>query len=447
MKTFALQQKYIIIAFLLISSFSSNLIGQKKIKKGNIVDPALVFEYAIYFSENSKVDKKHAIEIIQKQYKEFELIDTFPKFENIIRPQLLISEITNVPKDFVAPDLEYLKYCGRGLTEDQEKLLQKSKYVLLFDFLCPNESLYKSMKSANNLMLELAKNENDILWDSETRECFSKEFWKENRLLNDGEINISRHITMHLYQKGDFCRVITLGMLKFGLPDLCIENLSCYNSLSLASLINLTAQTLYEKKTISKKGKLIVDIDRLKNQKLKTDLLNFLKENAQRKQEIDLIVGTWEEGDPENRLFEIAFSKENPQVEQDELISKIFGSKDEVSYISHNEKIIEAHERAKEKIPQLFEKFSKGLATGTHLLIKFPFENEEEQREWMWVEIVKWEKDVIIGLLQNEPHVIKDLKAGQEVTKNIDEMFDYLIYYPDGTEEGNETGKIIQGKK
>ncbi len=134
-------------------------------------------------------------------------------------------------------------------------------------------------------------------------------------------------------------------------------------------------------------------------------------------------------------------------MEQDQLISTIFGAKDEVSYISHNDKIIAAHERAMEKIPALYEKFSKGLPTGTHLLIKFPFENEEEQREWMWVEIVKWEKDMVQGLLQNEPHLIKDLKAGQEIPKQIDEMFDYLIYYPDGIEEGNETGKIMQEKK
>ena len=45
-------------------------------------------------------------------------------------------------------------------------------------------------------------------------------------------------------------------MLKFGLPDICIENLSCHSNQNIASLINLTAQTLLDKKAINKKGKL-----------------------------------------------------------------------------------------------------------------------------------------------------------------------------------------------
>ena len=236
-------------------------------------------------------------------------------------------------------------------------------------------------------------------------------------------------------------------MLKFGLPDLCIENLSCYNNLSLASLINLTSQTLFERKKIDKSGQLKIDIDLLKNQELKTSLISSLVEKAQKKANINIQEGIWEAGDPENKIIEIVFSNENPQVEQDQLISKIFGVKDEVSYISHNDRILAAKERAKEKIPELYEKFNLGLPTGTHLLIKFPFENEKEQREWMWVEVVKWEKDQVKGLLQNDPHIVKKLKSGQEVEKNINEMFDYIIYYPDGTKEGNETGKIIQEGK
>lgn len=444
-----MQYKIIIIGLFLSNIFSIYSFGQNKFNAVKIVDEQVVFEYAIYFSKESSIDKSKAIEIIKAKYENFGIVDSLPKLENVVRPQIVISEIKNVAKDFVAPDIEYLKYCGRGLNEDQKKTLQASSYVLIFDFLCPQKKLLESMQKANNLVFDLMKSEDDFLWDSETRECFTKEYWKEYRLIKNNEVNLSKHITMHLYQKDDYdyCRVITLGMLKFGLPDLCIENLSCYNNVGLANLINLTAQTLHERKKINKNGQLQVDIDLLKNQELKTSLINSLVENAQRKADINIQEGTWEEGDPENVLIEIVFSKENPQVEQDQLLSKIFGAKDEVSYISHNDKILAAKERAKEKIPELYKKFNLGLPTGTHLLIKFPFENEEEQREWMWVEVVKWEKDQVKGLLQNDPHIVKKLKSGQEVEKNINEMFDYIIYYPDGTEEGNETGRIIQGGK
>jgi uncharacterized protein YegJ (DUF2314 family) len=302
--------------------------------------------------------------------------------------------------------------------------------------------MLSTMQNANKLITELIINENDIIWDSETRECFTKDFWNENRLIKDNSINVSKHITIHLYQKNDYCRAITLGMLKFGLPDICIENLPCHSNLSVSSLINLTAQTFLDKKTIDKKGKLSIDIDLVKNQELKTDLLNSVEVKAEKKAEINISQGVWEEGDPQNRIIEIGFPKKNPQIEQDELIAKVFGAKDEVSYLIHDDELLAASERAKRKIPELYNKFSKGLPLGTHMLIKFPFENMKGEREWMWVEIVKWEDKTIKGLLQNDPQIVKTLKTGQEVTKNIDDMFDYILYLPDGTQEGNETGML-----
>lgn len=359
---------------------------------------------------------------------------------------LNITEVNNVPKDFVAPDMEYLKYCGRGMDEQQKKTLQSSKYVLIFNFFTEKAKLIPTMQKANRLMLELSKNRNDFIWDSMTRECFSREFWKGNLLIEGETINLSQHITMHLYPKGDYCRLITLGMQKFDLPDICIENLSCYSNMSLASLINLTAQAMYEEEILLVNWTLTPHIDSLKNQELKEMLINSLEENAQKTASLKFKEGTWEEGDPDNFIIEMEFSKKNPQVEQEALISTIFGSKDEISYISHNERILAASEKAKEKIPELYKKFNEGLSVGTTLLFKFPFENKEEQREWMWVEVIEWKNDRVVGLLQNDPQVVTHLKAGQKVIKDVNLMFDYILYFEDGTSEGNETGKIIMGK-
>ena len=61
----------------------------------------------------------------------------------------------------------------------------------------------------------------------------------------------------------------------------------------------------------------------------------------------------------------------------------------------------------------------------------------------MWVEITEWRGDEVKGLLQNEPVLVTHVKSGQLVTKDINLMFDYIIYNEDGTQEGNETGKIM----
>ena len=38
--------------------------------------------------------------------------------------------------------------------------------------------------------------------------------------------DLSKHLVIHAYQKGELVRAITLGMEKFGLPDLVIDQSS-----------------------------------------------------------------------------------------------------------------------------------------------------------------------------------------------------------------------------
>lgn len=431
--------RFLIFALLTVTLSSS----QNKIPKGNLSDDTIFFEFAIYFLKNDKIDDDEAKKIFKDQYPNFKVHDTFPNPDTLKGNNVIITGVDNVMIDFPPMDLEYLKYTNQGLTEREKTDLQTSKYALVLDFTCEKNQLIASLKKANDYIFSLIKNKDAVVFDSETRETFSKKFWKEKRLISNKSVNLAEHITIHFYQKDEFCRAISLGMLKFGLPDIVIENLSCKSGPELASFINLIAQTLFEKQALEKSGVLNLDINTIENKPLKTRLLSDLYENATKQAEVQLIEGCLEEGDPENRLIEVAFSSDNPQIEQNEVISKIFGSLDEVTFLKHDEKLEAASNRAKAKIPELQKLFLAGLPLNTHLLIKFPFESEDGQREWMWVEITKWKGEKVDGLLQNDPRFVMTLKAGQKVTKNINDMFDYILYKPDGSQEGNETGEII----
>ena len=65
----------------------------------------------------------------------------------------------------------------------------------------------------------------------------------------------------------------------------------------------------------------------------------------------------------------------------------------------------------------------------------------------MWVEVNKWEGSTLRGPLQNQPHNIPELQAGQEVEVEQDKVFDYIHKLPDGSTEGNETGKLIEAAR
>ncbi len=77
------------------------------------------------------------------------------------------------------------------------------------------------------------------------------------------------------------------------------------------------------------------------------------------------------------------------------------------------------------------------------LLLKAPFATSSGGRVWMWVEVVSWKGDRVEGILQNDPYYVPGLKAGSRVAFSEADVVDFLHTLPDGTEEGNETGKIL----
>ena len=67
----------------------------------------------------------------------------------------------------------------------------------------------------------------------------------------------------------------------------------------------------------------------------------------------------------------------------------------------------------------------------------------DDNTEFMWVELVSRNETNVTGLLMSNPRFIPDLAPGAEVTKAIDEAFDFIWEKADGTQEGNETSEII----
>jgi uncharacterized protein YegJ (DUF2314 family) len=165
---------------------------------------------------------------------------------------------------------------------------------------------------------------------------------------------------------------------------------------------------------------------------------------------LSLKKGKWEEGDPQNRLIEIAFDRyagRDIHAMQESRMSSLFGWEDETSAVKHDEELLAASKRAKSQLPALLKAFSKGLAPGEFIQVKAPFKAVDGGNEWMWVEIIEWQGNSIKGLLKNEPFNVPSLHGGQIVEVSQEDIFDYIRNYPDGRQEGNETGAIIEKMK
>lgn len=353
----------------------------------------------------------------------------------------------DVPNEYTPPDGEHLARFGHGLSDAQIEQLGDSKEALILRFSYRRKHVWEGLRAAQELMAELAVASGGLIWDESTRQVFAADAWKK-RLAEwtEGVPDVSRHTVIHAYKSDDYLRAITLGLGKFGLPDVVVEGFSPSQTRNTGNLINLFAQALAEGGTIGDAGQFDLDFKAIRSPQVREKHLSKLRENATGLALLTLRQGTWEEGDPENRLIELSFDRGTGPDSSSRLegtLASAFGFVDEVTRIKHNAELEAASERARKKLPDLERTFNKGLEPGETLLLKAPFKTPDEGREWMWVEVVRWKGDAISGLLMNEPHDIPELHAGQEVEVSQGDIFDYIRRHPDGTMEGNETGKII----
>ena len=461
MKSIPTMLRAIILLFLaLISAFvflySGKLTAQEPsdsvqefVPAGPLMTETIHFQYAVYYLPSPSDDPQKILrQLLAEEKNGPAIVEKIP--ETINSPIIGVRVSENPRQDYAPPSLESLKYFGHGLTHQQAEQLQQSHFVIVMDFAHDNTHVWEGLRAANRITEELARRTGGVVWDEESRELFTPEEWRKRRIkpwLNDGVPDISKYITIHAYNSGEYVRAITLGMSKFGLPDVVIGESSWSRNRSIGHLINLFCQALAEGAVIKKSGEYDLDIREIQNREVRDFHLKSLISKATAVAKLTLKKGIWEDGDPHNRLIEVAFDRYaggDVHARQEKMIGILFGSEDGVVRIKHDEELLAASRRAKEKLPMLKKKFTEGLDPGGYILVKAPFKTPKGGNEWMWVEVTEWKGNNIKGLLDNEPFYVPSLHGGQMVEVKQEDVFDYIVRHPDGTQEGNETGEIIK---
>ena len=415
---------------------------------GNLQRGPIAFELAIYLPKASKTTALPALRQRVKASGMPTLVDALPKTPPAA-PILLAKLLDTVQKDYRPPNLDMLQRFGRGLSRDQAQTLQKVDDALVLRFAHPTPSALPAYRAALQLAEQVARDTQGLLWDEETREVFTPDEWRKRRLDSwAGDLpDAAFQTVIHAYKGDKQVRAITLGMVKFGLPDVVIDDFSWSNNRQMGNLLNAFVQALVEGATLKTPGQYELDLRSLRHAPVKDGLLPSLKSNAKAVARLTLVHGKAESGDPDNRLLEVKFDRypgPDHYARQDALLGALFGSEDGVTRIKHNEELLAASAAAKKRLPALRDAFRKGLQPGEYILLKLPFPTTAGSNEWMWVEVLSWDGDTIRALLKNEPVDVPSLHAGQEVKVSQSKVFDYLRRYPDGSDEGNETGKILQ---
>ena len=416
---------------------------------GSPLADRISFQYAIYYLKEPEQDLvKVCQEVLAASF-----LNLKWRGENadLVTDEMTVSAFleTEVAKNYAPPSLEQLEYCSKGLSEEQKLSLQGAQHALIINFSHPQSKSFSALRASVQFVEELIKSHGGIAWDEVTREVFSQQQWRENRIeyWQDDLPNVLHHITVHAYRDGENLRAISLGMEKFGAPDIIVDQFASSNFNQVVTLINFWAQSMAEGATIDVSGGYDFDLNDIQYREMREKELASIIGEGKGRVRLQLGKGPWDFGDPLNRLMEITFAHAEGVdlfAKQDALLMELFGSDDSVSYISHDEAIKTASAEARKRLPALRETFLADSKPGSLLLLKAPFETPDGGNEWMWIEVSDWSaEEAIRGTLQNQPANIPELDAGQQVTIRTAEVFDYLLKKPDGSEEGNETGRII----
>nr|WP_295770663.1 DUF2314 domain-containing protein [Rhodoferax sp.] len=413
--------------------------------------PVAVYTFTLYYdTPRGDAPEKLARKLAADPQFGFQIVNKPDLLAKDKRTLALTSIVGNVDSAYKPPSLESLKYFGRGLSVAQAQALQTSAQVLTLVFAYPARDALPNLLRANNLVLRMATETRGLIWDDETREIFTPEYWQQNRVATwEGQLpNAAHHITIHAYNEKGRVRAITLGMSKFALPDLVINDAVWSLSGPLGNTLNAVAQRLVEGQRPERSGQYELNLANIKHSAMRKHVEDTVVGKASGRGNVQLVESAQQSGDADNALLELRFNTSagtDTTSRQTAFVTTVYGAQaDDVIRVKHDAALREASERARAKLPALKAAFTAGLPPGETLSLKAPFATPTGGTEWMWVEVTQWQGNQISGMLRNQPLDAPTLKAGQIVNIKEDEVFDYIRRNPNGKSEGNETSEILR---
>jgi uncharacterized protein YegJ (DUF2314 family) len=417
------------------------------IPAGSLLAPQTHFEFAIYYPGDAPADPLPRLRALAAATTGApRLVGKMP--DAPAEPLLVARLDRGAQSDYAPPEPEMLSRFGYGLSQADADAIMNSHTALILDFAHPSARALPVLHTVSVLVERLARETHGFIWDETTRETLSPDAWHTRRVLSwTGDVpQVGMHTVVHAYDDGGALRAITLGMGKFGLPDVVLPHFSGALIAPMGFLFDMTTQAMVEGAQPAQAGQLDVDLRLIRNQQSRALMQARLKPGAPPARLV-VVVGRAEDGDPRNRLMEIAparYAGADAAQRLAALSHSLFDAEDDLRRVQHTDELLAASEAARAKLPALREAFARGLLPGESIDVKAPFKTDGGGREWMWVRVEKWKGDAVEGMLANEPDRIATLHSGQHVVVSQADLFDFLHRFPDGHVEGDETDAIIE---
>lgn len=99
--------------------------------------------------------------------------------------------------------------------------------------------------------------------------------------------------------------------------------------------------------------------------------------------------------------------------------------------------------QARKTLPGVKKRFRAGLPTGQVLFLTTRLFDDDGAFEQVFVRVREWLGNNVSGIIANELNTVKTYTQGQSISFPETAVLDWTISRPDGTEEGNAVGKLL----
>lgn len=257
-----------------------------------------------------------------------------------------------------------------------------------------------------------------------------------------------KHIVIQLYRQEDgTARLLTLGMARFGSPDLSIRGANMSSGPLLAEVINAAASQLAHGKNEATITVTLDEIARVVGKK--PSELNPTPTSA-RPVVLDIVTPERIEGDPVNTMAELVPKDGATREAWDAVIVSLFGVAPSVSASVDDEELAAIAKKAQRDLPAAIKRFEAGEG---ELFIKGPFPIPPDARvdggaasEMLWLAAASCDAQRCTGVLSNEPTYATNIALGKTTSVKRAEAVDWMIQKHDGGIAGGESIKVLRAR-
>ncbi|HQY60459.1 MAG: DUF2314 domain-containing protein [Myxococcales bacterium] len=364
--------------------------------------------------------------------------------------------------DWILPPKDTLSTVARTVPEGERAALYDTKELLVVKVQGEDTADHLPLRGAFALTAAFARELRGYVHDEETHRIDTASAFAER--VPRGPLGApffvpeSLLVQLHPQDEDDVAgpyRLLTLGLSRYGCPDLEMHGFPETDGPRLASVLDAVAAKLAKGERGPAVTIALADVAQVMK---KSPAELSRAPDKSRAVTVRLSPAGRRAGDPDNEVLTVrpprppadpeASAEASDEDAHGALLAQLFAEETRVSRRNTSAPdLLAAEARARKAAPEVAARWKKSGGGSLTLRVPFPLPGQPGKAEVMWMKATECSADgVCKGTLASRPELIKGLAAGADVTGKLSEVSDYLLVLPDGTKEGGETIPFLIGR-